>query len=323
MISVEITDKPDSNWNKRLIDSKLGTIYQTQEYGLYTNSALGWQTDYLKFVNQKGEIVGQLMLSVYSRFTKKGNVGKILKKIPGQKKTICRWIYGPVVSDLNHNDEICKLIHDFLISKNYLVLGSEHPLSGGILNALGKPFRIKNWGTFLIDLSLGQDVLWKNLDKHSARKNIERSKKRGVYIKEMQRSDLISYHKMLQETKQKVDSNVNISDVEILWDNLYLIGLTGFLAFEDEIPIGGILVSSFNKYINEWGVARTEKDVINKLYSHDLLKWEIIEWGIKNKFHFYDLSGVSTESKNEKEMGIFRYKKKWGGTYVEYQTCHI
>ena len=318
MISVENTNEPDSNWNKRLIDSKLGTIYQTQEYGLYTNSTLGWQTDYLKFVNQKGEIVGQLMLSIYSRFTKKGNVGKILKKITGQKNKIYRWVYGPIIFDSIYNDEICKSIRDFLIPKNCRIIGYEHPLSGCTLSSIGNPFQIKQWGTFLINLSEKPEILWGKLDKHSARKNIERSQKRGVEIKEMNRSDLALYQEILSKTKKKVGSTVYLPELEILWDTLHSIGLTGFLAYKDEIPVGGIIISSFNRYVNEWGIARSEKDTIEKLYSQDLLKWKIIEWGIDNKFRYYDLTGVNPDSTDEKEAGIFRYKEKWGGNFIKY-----
>ena len=58
----------------------------------------------------------------------------------------------------------------------------------------------------------------------------------------------------------------------------------GFLSYENETLIGGILVSSFNNYINEWG--------------------------IKNKHFFYDLSGVNPNSTSSKDSGIFRYKEK-------------
>jgi len=31
MISIEVDTKPDSNWNKRILQSKFGSIYQTEE----------------------------------------------------------------------------------------------------------------------------------------------------------------------------------------------------------------------------------------------------------------------------------------------------
>ncbi len=35
MITIEYLSEPDLNWNKRLLDSKYGTIYQTKEITQY------------------------------------------------------------------------------------------------------------------------------------------------------------------------------------------------------------------------------------------------------------------------------------------------
>lgn len=323
MISVEADDEPDSDWNARLLNSPHGTIYQTKEIAAYLETVLHSRNIFLKFTDQSGKIVGQIMLSAYSRFDKKGKVGSILEKIPSQKNLIYRWSYGPVVFDPAFNNETYKALRDFLISRNCRVLGYIHPLTGGILSSLAEPFKIKLWGTFLIDLSLTKEVLWNKMDKHAARKNIERSKKRGVHIKEIDRSTLEAYHEILQETKGKAGVNMKLSDLQIMWDKLRPVGFTGFLAFENERPVGGIMVSFFNKYVNEWGVARSQRDTSAKLYSQDLLKWRIIEWSIDNKFRYYDLTGVNPDSVDEKEAGIFRYKEKWGGDFVKYNQITL
>ena len=78
------------------------------------------------------------------------------------------------------------------------------------------------------------------------------------------------------------------------------------------------MASSFNGYVNEWGVARTALDTKEKFYAQDLLKWSIIRWGIDNKFRFYDLSGVNPTPTDSKEEGILRYKRKWGGKNIFY-----
>ena len=69
--------------------------------------------------------------------------------------------------------------------------------------------------------------------------------------------------------------------------------------------------------MNEWGVARSSIDYEQKLYSQDLIKWKIIEWGIENKMNWYDLSGINPNPVNSKERGILQYKKKWGGEKVQ------
>jgi len=73
---------------------------------------------------------------------------------------------------------------------------------------------------------------------------------------------------------------------------------------------------------NELCNANIESDLImeKKLYSLDLLRWEIIEWGIKNNKNYYDLSGVEIKNRSAKEDGIFRKKRKWGGSLIEYSS---
>lgn len=293
-------------------------MYQTKEYASYVSTALGWKPIFIKFVNERGTIIGQVVLSSFSRFKNRRILGKVMKKIPGPKKMVYRWVYGPVLFDLNAKEEICSAFCDYLISKKGRLMGQEHPLTSGILSCMQKPFQISKWSTFLIDLSKTQHVLWQKLDKNSARKNIERSQRRGVYIKEMTKSDLPDFHKLFKETKLKRGSDIDLLSLEILWEKLRPIGFTGFLAYQNENPIGGIMVTYFNRYVNEWGVARSDKDTVSKLYAQDLLKWKIIEWGISKKFRYYDLTGVNPDPGNRKESGIFRYKKKWGGTFVKY-----
>lgn len=284
---------------------------------------MGWNTKFLKFIEPKGEILGQLMISTYPRFEKKDLKRKVLGKLPGIKKMVYRWVYGPVVFKPEYKNDICRALEQFLVSKNVRVSGSEHPFLRNQLSCLQSPFEIKPWGTFLIDLSLDLDTLWKKMDKHSARKNIERAKERGVVVKKMERSDLKEHHKMLRETKRKVGEEVELSTIEKLWDNLEPIGITGFLARKNEEPISSLIISNFNGYLNEWGVARTKIDYEEKLYSQDLIKWEIIRWGVENKLEYYDLSGVNPHSENKKEQGIFRYKKKFGGELYSYNLVNL
>ena len=320
MISIQISEKPDSSWNKRFTNSQLGTIFQTIEYANFVEKK-HWKPIFLSFINQTGDIVGQLLLYETPRFRNDGTAKNLLKKLPGSKKIILRWMYGPVVFNDEFRNDILTELREYLLSKKSKVIGSEHPLSNLELASLGSPFKLQKWSTFLIDLSEDTSSLWAKLDKHSARKNVERSKKRGVIVKEMNDKDLKNYHTLLKQTKSKVDWDIEYESVSSIWKSLKPVGFSGFMATLNDIPIGGLLVSSFNNYINEWGVARSELDTSSKLYSQDLLKWKIIEWGISHNFKYYDLTGVNPNSTTEKEAGIFRYKKKWGGKLVEYDTC--
>ena len=318
MISIESSDKPDSNWNKRLLESNTGTIYQTPELASYYETLVNWHPKFLKILNSKGKIVGQILLLIYPRFRKKGKLGKLLEKVPQSKNMICRWTYGPVIFDTEYNNRIRDILVSFLIKQRYLVIGSEHPLMSGFFSGIKSPLKTQKWGTFLIDLSLEQEKLWYNAQKHSARKNVERALKKNVYIKKLNNSNLKSFYHLIKQTKEKVGSDLDFRDTMTLWDKLNSVGFSGFIAYHNEKPVGSLGFSFFNSYINEWGVGRSELDAESKLYTQDLLKWKIIEWGKTHKCKFYDLTGVNPNHTDPKEAGIYRYKKKWGGNFILY-----
>jgi len=320
MITLDVKDKPDPNWNKRLLSSESGTIYQTKEHALF-KELKGHHPKFLKFYDGKGEIIGQILLRFYPKLKEKKQLQKFLRKAVGQKDQICKWTYGPIVFNKNYNQEIGSSLNNFLISQNCSVKGSEHPFSNELFNRMDKKFRIKNWGTFLLDLAENKEKLWNKLDKHSAKKNIMRSEEKGIYVKEMDKSDYLTFKKMGQDLGK--DSDTQAITFEKQWDILQPAGYTGFLAYENDEQVGGIMIGFFNGYLNEFNIVRTERDYSAKLYSQDLLKWKIIEWAIGKGQKYYDLTGVNPEPQNEKEIGIFRYKKKWGGKLVKYKKIFL
>ncbi len=321
MITIEYLSEPDLNWNKRLLDSKYGTIYQTKEIAQYFEKTSKFKNSFLQFLDQSGTIVGQILLSKHN-ISKNKSVKGILKNFLLKNNSLYRWVYGPVIFDESKTYEINEQLFFYLKSKKTKIFGSEHPLLSGSFFNSKTSCKIKNWSTFLIDLSLSKEELWKNCDKHSARKNVERSLKRNVIVKEITKNDLKYHHSILADTKAKVGHKSLLSNIEIQWDLLHPLGFTGFLAWKDGLPVGSIMVSFFNNYVNEWGVARSDLDRDEKLYSQDLIKWKIIEWGNNNKFRYFDLTGANPNPKNSKEEGIFRYKKKWGGNMIQYDMVN-
>lgn len=316
MISIEIQDEPDSKWNERLLQSELATVYQTKDFAS-AQTLIGGKSNFISFLNQNSKIVGQLLIISYSRFHRKGSIGKIIKKISNTKGETNNWVYGPVIFDLEYSSEIIESLKNFLISKKWKINGSNHPLSNDSLSKIGKPFKIKEKATFLIDLSKGKEEVWNKMDKHSVRKNISRSEARKVTIKKMEKSDFSIYLKIFEETS-KTTPFPSIEIAEKWWDKMEPVGHNGFLAFENETPVGGMAITTFNGYVNEFGIVRSKQDYSAKLYSQDLLKWKVIDWSISKNFRYYDLTGVTPDSSDEKELGIYRYKKKWGGELMKY-----
>ena len=295
MISIEQNENGDAQWNQRLINSGLGTIYQTKEMKINFEKK-GFDSVFLKFIDNKGNIVGQLFHSTNSRFKNKGIKGKIVKKILNAK-LICQWLYGPVIFDHDYDKEIYIALNKYIQEKNFKVSGMQHPLCTGGFSELQNTFQAKLWSTFLIDLQKPKDSIYMNIEKHNGRKNIERSLKREVIVEEINEKSLREYYTLYNEFKRIEHPNTheNFESWLSWWRLIKPLGYSGFLAKKNEIPIGALLFSHFNNYIIEGAVARSNKDTSEKLYSQDLIKWKIIEPPLDvETFQFGDALSIST-----------------------------
>jgi len=327
MISTDIGKEPDSEWNKRLLDSKLGTIYQTKEYGAYVESRLKSKPIYLKFYTDNGEIVSQLLLfqsfkgrGKLAEFFGRGFVYSAVAKTSSLLPKYTNWIFGPVIFNTTYNYEISESLGNLLISRKGKFSGSLHPLNSDFDFPQKFNLQKRNTATFVIDLNQNLEQIFNNTDKKSVQKNIKRSQERGVTVTQISsKEDLILYHELLNKhrSENKLVS-YSLEDVIEGYELVKSIGQIGFLAWYEKIPVGGVFISTFNKYINEWGIARSMIDTEKKLSSLDLLRWKIIEWGKQNNCRYYDLSGVKPSNRSPKEEDLFRNKAKWGGKLINY-----
>lgn len=304
------------DWNTHLLKSPMGNVFNTFEYSQYAKRRLGWQPSFLYMIGKSGEIAAQVVIFEYARNKLGKKVPRSFGKIASMISKTIKWIYGPVIFS-NEEQQIVYEFLSFVQSRANRLDGSIHPFFSGSLNI--EKIKIEKWSTFLIDLQQTKDSIIAGFDKHGARKNIERAEERGVQVNEINESNISQYHDILNEFRiASGNEPFEYEDTYDLWKLLGKIGFKGFLATKDGTNIGGITLSFFNAYINEWGIARSSLDTAEKLYSQDLLKWKIIEWGIENKQRFYDLSGFNPNPMSGKEEGILRYKKKWGGKQYDY-----
>lgn len=327
MISIEVNKEPDSDWNQNLLRSKYATVYQTVEYAAYIQSRMKSTPLYLRFYDKHDKLVGQLL--AFQSFKGRGKISKLfgcgfvystVAKASSLLPQSLNWNFGPIVFDDVSVNDILDSLGDFLASKNYRFRGSNHPLNANIEFSRKFNFHKQEEGTFIIDLKQDLQVILDSTDKKSVRKNIDRAEERGVTITQIESLDDIStyYHILSQHRIASELIPYSFEDVAEGFKLMKSVGHAGFLAWSDKIPIAGISISSFGGYINELGIARSNLDAEKKLYSLDLLRWKIIEWGKQNNCLFYDLSGVKLNNRSPKDDGIFRNKEKWGGKLVQY-----
>ena len=325
MISIDVVEKPDLKWNERLKNSPDGTIYQTQEYGSYLQSRLKAKPIYLKFY-EKDEIVSQLLIFQTHKGSKKiskwfgrGLIYSFAVRSSLLPKYIF-WIFGPVIFNKHYQKEIFETLGNFLVKEKVKFSGSSNPLQSEYIFPTKFNFVKEQKSTFIIDLEESLEKILKKTNKSSVQKNIKRSKERGVTITKIDsKQDLMIYYQLQKDyrIKNKLTPYLK-NDITEGFSFLQPLGYGGFLAWHNKNPIGAISFSFFNGYINESGIARSSIDTEKNLYSLDLLRWKIIEWGVKNNCRYYDLSGVKSNNLSMKEEGIFRNKKKWGGVQYNY-----
>jgi hypothetical protein len=330
MITLEIKNEPDENWNDRLLETDFGTYSQIKEASIKYDQE-NWKHLFLQFLDSNGEIVGQLLLAEFSRFTDQHHktktlihkikfLPKVLEKIPTLKNKVYRWAHGPVIFDPNKTQEIYQSFTQFLLkNKDHQVAGWQHPfLTDGSL-ILKNHFKLIPWSTFIVDLNQDKDTLFSKIEKDSGRKNIRKAEKKGVVIEEVNEKNLHDYFLLLK--KSKGDRGGKSQDYDHFlqtWRNLKPTGKTGFLARKDGNAISGLSFSSICGHIIEGSVVRSQEDYTNKFYSQDLIRWKIIEWGVDNNMKYYNLAGFNPKPKSSKEEGIMKYKKKWGGKRYDY-----
>ncbi len=327
MIRIEIYDEAPTDWNEQILNSPYGTIYQTKDYAKYLGIRKQSKPVFLQFINENGFIVGQNLVfqsfkgktklesffgrgSLFQTFTK---LGKLLPKLTF-------WFFGPLIFENSYEKEISELFGKWLKDRSGGFRGTCHPLHSQFNFPSKFNFTREETSTFIIDLKQGLDIIFKKTDKKSVQKNIKRAKERGVKITVMQSEKDYSIYYELQKKYRKENQLQPYLRDDIFegFELLGKIGWKGFLAWFNDEPIGAISFTHFNGYIHESGIARSKIDSKNNLYSQELLRWKIIEWGIKNNCLYYDLSGVKTENQSTKEAGIFKNKKKWGGILVDY-----
>jgi len=119
LVTLEIQEQPDSQWNSRLKDSEYGTIFQTKEYGSYIQSRLKSKPIYLKFY-EKNELVSQLLVFQNYKGSKKiskwfgrGHIYSFALRTSLLPKYIY-WTFGPVIFNKHYQKEILETLGNFL-----------------------------------------------------------------------------------------------------------------------------------------------------------------------------------------------------------------
>jgi hypothetical protein len=313
-------------WNEQLQKHPFATFHQTSNFAEYWMKTRG-QPSYFVYIMKKNEIAAQMLITKNSLLQRRlentfpqipfsSSLFSIIKNI----KPIFIWEYGPIIFHQNDKSEIFQEINKLKSIFKGPINGSLHPFESPTKILSENKWKESKSATFIIDLRLPLEQLWKNVDHSSGRKAVNRAKNKGLKIKQINSiDDLRIHHSLLNEGREIASlPKFPFRNVESIWNIFQEIGITGFIVWLDDVPLASTLMTIFNGYINEMGFARSKID-IKKLYNAtDLIKWHIIEWGHETGLKTFDLSGTDPYSSDKKSQGIFKFKKKWGGTIKDW-----
>jgi len=190
------------------------------------------------------------------------------------------------------------------------------PTTNALFRTYPKGAKAAPYGTFIINLSQSEEILWKNI--HSKHRNVIRNAaKRGVNILCGKEHLTASYNIINDTFKRSSMPFMSINDfkrmVEGLSDNVKI-----FIADLCGTP-QGCAVIPYSKHTAYYVYGGTAVEPITG--ATNLLQWEAIKYFAKEGVRFYDFCGARINpDKGSKQAGIMMFKERFGPELVQGYT---
>lgn len=183
-------------------------------------------------------------------------------------------------------------------------------------------FSLKKWGTYQVDLGQSENDLLYSFD-HSARKGIGKSVRLGIQVikistwSEFFEDFLIPY---INWSNKKDIAQHLIEEGKLVWGHpLHSDYYSYYVAKNsDNVVLAVLGTYTFGGVSTEIFSANSPEAMKSKIPAQDHLHWAAMLASKSEGAQIFDLAGVAPESENVKEQSIKRFKKKWGGQYLEY-----
>lgn len=158
----------------------------------------------------------------------------------------------------------------------------------------------------------------------SVRNKISKASKSGIKVTFLKKN--ISPYLVGLESGWKTN-NLAVNDKKLYTTlgELYPENIVYVVATYKGTVLAGSGLMLFGKTILEFGIYATPASKELKMPGGDLLKWEIIKYGINHNYKFIDLNMIAVSDKKdlaEKIDNINYYKLKWGGDILYGVNIH-
>lgn len=196
----------------------------------------------------------------------------------------------------------------------------------GVMRSMGfGPAHVKTSlaATTVLDLQDGTDRLMSEM-KSKTRYNIRLGQRSGMTVRVGDRSDVSTFHALLEKTAQRQGFVANSRGyLEDLYDTLGP-WCRIFLAEFEGHPVGGMLAMTFgDTVVYKRGAWSGEE---GKRRPNEVMHWEVIRWAIQEGFTTYDFDGIEPDVARAVIAGdpipgdalesVTRFKLGFGGRVV-------
>jgi len=305
LIPVEQSDF--QRWSMFVKSHPNGNIFQTPEmFQIYLNTSK-FRPFAILVVNQYENIVGCLLSVIQQQY--KGILGVF------SARSIING--GPLVEDNNLKIMEFALKEYNNIIKNKAIFSQFR--NGYNLLDLNECFQINGYIfsshlNYIIDLSKGQDLVWKDI--HEGRKNkIKKALKSGLTVDVLDDNITINHidegYNIIKKVYDKAD--LPLADKELLVNAVKSNQIVLFLVKYEGIIIGCRFAFKYDKNLYGWYAGSYTQ--YYSFFPNDLLIWETLKWGIENGFTSFDYGGAGSPNKH---YGVRNFKSQTGGTLVNY-----
>lgn len=297
-------------WSAFVKNHPNGTIFQSPEmYDVYCGTR-NYTPQFFSAIDENDDVMGILLAVVQKEHS--GIMGRF-----SSRSVI---IGGPLVA-------ICPL--EVEIVRNLVIEYNQHIKDQALYTQIrnfwdcdhlkeffnGIGYRHEDHLNYLHDLTVGEDDIWKKMNK-KRRNSIRKGERKGTVIREaLNEREIRDSYSILKQVYS--NARLPIADVSLFlcaYKELNREGmLKCFLAFHDEKICGTIWMLNYYGRIYNW-FAGGLSDHHDK-HPNDILPWHAMKWGIHNDYKIFDFGGAGRPNV---EYGVRNFKSKYGGEQVNY-----
>jgi lipid II:glycine glycyltransferase (peptidoglycan interpeptide bridge formation enzyme) len=247
---------------------------------------------------------------------------------------VLSWYGGPVIYNTDNYEAILRAFLsevDHLINLNGITAVKDivpsfyaEDINWQLIDSVYSDFgyQSRERATIVLDLAHDLEKIWAGLSKEARQKVRKAGKMNVEVVEENSAEGLNRYYDVRLENASRnglrPPSRESVLAVEPIYMHDGISKL--FLAKHEGHTVAGQMLVVFNGNIQLSGICYSDRARQLRLPVNDLLQWEVIKWAKAEGHCRIDWAGFTPNPSTEKELGINRFKKKWGGKVVHYHT---